>query len=74
MSKPHVICLIRNELAHLGRKQEWLAEAAKIPPSTLSRIISGHRNPRVTAAKRIARQLGVSIEVLWPDTAPKRRK
>jgi len=74
MPKPHVLCRIRQVLDRKGLTQAALAEAARVEPAALSRIIRGTRNPRATAAVRLARALQVPVEWLWPDSPPKRHK
>ena len=74
MPKERITCYIREILHSKGLKQDWLATAAQIDPSDLSRIAQGKRNPRVTLARRIAKLLHQPVEVVWPETTPRRRK
>lgn len=74
MPKPKVFCLLRHVLEDKRLTAADLARGASLDPGHLSRIIKGARNPRVTAARRISQFLGVPIEVLWPESEPRRRK
>lgn len=74
MPKPHIECYVKQKLASLNKTQEWLATQLPTDPGTLSKIIRGYRNPRVTLANQIARLLGTTTVALWPSSAPKRHK
>lgn len=74
MPKPKVLCRIRQVLENKRLTAADLARGALLDPGHLSRIIKGTRNPRVTAARRISSFLGIPINVLWPESEPKRRK
>lgn len=74
MPKSKILCYVKQLLNDKGLTQEWLAEATKIDAADLSRIAHGKRTPRLPAARRIARALGVNIDAVWPDTVPKRHK
>ena len=52
---------IKNIITEQGRKQEWVAEQAGINKGTLSRIISGHRDPSIKTLDKISKALGVPL-------------
>jgi len=74
MPKKRILCKIRQFLDSKRLTQASLAIEAKVDPGDLSRIINGRRNPRATAAVRLARVLGTTVESLWPESTPKRHK
>ena len=74
MAKQHVTCYLRDILKSRHTTQADFAQVCKVDPADLSRIASGRRIPRLPAARRIARALGVNIDAVWPDTVPKRHK
>lgn len=51
----------------LEMKQDYLAGAAGICQSTLSKIEAGHTDPSFTVMVRIARNTGRSLEDFAPD-------
>jgi transcriptional regulator with XRE-family HTH domain len=44
--------------------QEMLAESAELSPDIVSRLETGQRGPRPTTVRKLARALGVGVEVL----------
>ena len=54
----------------MGLSQFGLSLRARVHPSTISRIESGHYRPYPAEAKRLARALGVSAEDLFPVDVP----
>lgn len=54
----------------LGIKQQDLAERAGISPSHMNKIESGAESGRFETVARIARELGVSVDVIAPVIQP----
>lgn len=54
-------------LARRGRKQAWLVTAMHVSHVTVSRWVSGQRNPERSIALRIATLLDVEIDELYGD-------
>jgi transcriptional regulator with XRE-family HTH domain len=52
--------LVHGYLYKHGLTQEWLAEQVDLDPSSLSRIMKGHRNPTARLALAISEVLGLS--------------
>jgi plasmid maintenance system antidote protein VapI len=52
-------------LVHAGVTQEWLAQQTGLQPNTISRIVNGQM-PTLRNARKIAKALGTSVDVLWP--------
>lgn len=59
---------LEQRLAELGHNAAWLADKVGVPRSTISRIISGDRNPTAETLQEIAPVLGLSLAQLVVDT------
>lgn len=53
-------------LKEQGRKHGWLADRARVHRNTIRSLING-AEPRLKAAYRIARVLGLTVYDIWPD-------
>ena len=49
-----------------GLTQTELSHRCRLDPSYLSKIVRGHITPTVTTARKIAAELGVSIDEAFP--------
>lgn len=61
--KLHQLCAIK------GLDQSELAQQLGISRSTMSRILSGHQEPKLRVAHALARALGVSLDYLMEEAA-----
>lgn len=59
--------LIAARLEETGRSAHWLAEVLGKPDGTVSRYISGEREPRLAVAVQIADALDVDVRDLVAD-------
>jgi transcriptional regulator with XRE-family HTH domain len=59
---PFQVALFEN-----GQRQRVIAKQAGLDETTLSNIKTGHRPPTKAQAAALARVLGVSVRVLFPD-------
>ena len=55
------------EIKKTGLTQKDFAVSVEIKPSVLESYIAGYRDPRVPAAKRIAKGLGIDWGLFYPD-------
>jgi len=66
-----------NRIAELLRKRNWtqneLAVRCGLRESQISKYISEVNSPNLATAKRIARELGVSVETVFPEPAAVKR-
>ena len=58
--------LFRERLAARSISQRQLAQALDVNPMTISAIVTGKADPRVSLAARIADALGVTVDALFP--------
>lgn len=52
---------VRVFLATHGKTQVWLAGRLKVSQSTLSEVLSGHRQPSAELAEKLAKLTGVDL-------------
>ncbi|MFB5192640.1 helix-turn-helix transcriptional regulator [Alicyclobacillus fastidiosus] len=60
-----VVTNLKNILVSRGIKQKWLANEAKVDPTTLSKLVRGKATPTLEVAFRIAKVLNMRIDELW---------
>lgn len=48
-----------------GIKQKWLAQEAKVDPTTLSKLVRGKSFPTLDVAFRIANALDLCVDEIW---------
>lgn len=48
-----------------GRRQDWLADQAKVHPSFISHLAAGRKSAPRDVAERITKALGKDFFVLW---------
>ena len=61
--------LFKDRLAARGLSQTKLAQRLDINPITIIRAMRGDFEPRLGVARRMARELGVTVDALFPDDA-----
>lgn len=59
-------CSLEEILESQGIKKIWLARKAGISKTSIIRIVQGG-DVRLSIAKKIARELGRSVEEIWPE-------
>lgn len=60
---------IKAELMRRGVRQTHIADRLGVTPSAVGQVIHGRRpSPRIREA--VAAALGLTVEELWPDSAP----
>lgn len=62
--------LFKERLAARGLSQTKLAQRLDINPITIIRAMRGDFEPRLGVARRMARELGVTVDALFPEAAP----
>jgi transcriptional regulator with XRE-family HTH domain len=55
---------VRRRLGEMGRDQNWLSGEMGISPASLSQILSGGREPKLSQLDTMADRLGVNIVIL----------
>lgn len=66
MSKPNVKMKIAMFEQRMSNGE--LAERVGVAPSTISLILNGKADPKLSVAKKIAKELGMSLDELWGDS------
>jgi DNA-binding XRE family transcriptional regulator len=56
---------LKMRMFELRKKQEDVARKVGISPGTMSAIVQGKTEPRVSVAMKIARELDTTVEQLW---------
>lgn len=52
-------------LEEAGIRQSWLAEKTGLTNVAINRYVRGNRVPKVANAIKIARALGMTVEMIW---------
>lgn len=65
---------LKNIISSKGINQRWLAEECGTTEATISRYITGYRQPKIEVVIEIARVLGVSVDHLFGLDAPATKK
>lgn len=70
MSETSIGTKVRKARESLGRSREQIAFAVGVSTSTVTRLENEDRIPNALALKRIADELGVSLDALLTPAAP----
>lgn len=60
-------------LEQAGIRQSWIAEKTGLTKVSINRYVRGNRVPKVTNAIKIARALGMTVEMIWGGEEDERR-